>query len=115
MATQEFIYKRAGEFRSAVLVFREMALEVDELALLFDDGGKACPACNRAVYRAFAQRTMRARIVGLSESMRSIADTLDRRARDPQFIGEPKPATAELSAAHRNPYGEGDPAEIDGT
>lgn len=82
---------RTEQFRRAVIRLREMSIEIDELALILDDSGGACTCCDAVTYRHWEQRQLRARVKGAADRMREIAGTLDDKARNPDFIGEPMP------------------------
>ena len=88
---KEFGDRRAGEFRTAAIDMRQMALHCDRIMLLFDDRAENCPGCGATTFLFFAQRIARQKLAGVSERLRNLADECERRARDPGFIGEPTP------------------------
>jgi len=102
MIDGKFFDRRTSEFRSAAIQFREIALQVDRLAQLFDDSAALCPGCGSTTYLFWAQRQLRARVTGVSERLREIADTVERRSRDVDFVGEEAgtPAALALTAKH---------------
>lgn len=63
-----------------------MAVEVDGLAAKLNDEADRCSCCTTARFRYWPQRQLKQRVNGTATRLREIAETLNRRAADPDFI-----------------------------
>lgn len=80
-------------FQEAAVSLREHAIAIDKIALILNDTAITCTGCGGAHFLFWGQRQLRARVTGTSERLREIADTLQRRAREADFLdGQPLPA-----------------------
>lgn len=81
--------ERSDALARAAVRFREIAAEVSKLSLILDNSAEVCECCSTTRYRNFPQRQLRARVDGAAERLTEIADTLQRRSRDPEFLEWP--------------------------
>lgn len=76
---------RAGHLRLWAQNTTDVADWVEKLANILDDGGAECSCCGSFRYRSFPQHILKQKIIGASDRLREIANTLVKRADDPEF------------------------------
>jgi hypothetical protein len=72
---------------AAAIKLRRLAIEVDEVSLLLNSDASTCECCGTARYVNWPQKQLKERTTGASQRLREIADTLERRQLDPEFLG----------------------------
>lgn len=76
---------RADRLRQAASNFLQTAEWVEKQGNLLDDGGVECGCCGTFRYRSFPQHIFKQKILGAADRLRELANTLARRADDPEF------------------------------
>lgn len=77
------------QFQQAAIAMREMAVNVDRIAMLLNDQGEKCQHCQAMRYESWPQKQLREQVSGAAARLREIADVLQRRAHDRDFHTHP--------------------------
>jgi hypothetical protein len=82
----------SNEALESAIRLRKLAIEVDEVSLLLDSSKRLhCEHCGAEYWNNMPQKMLKERVTGASQRLRDIADVLERRHLDPEFLTGVRP------------------------